>query len=402
MSLTQPSSTYYPIYPEFVEITERHEKAHWGTWEVSLKDDVMQWQTGQIPEKTKAFIKTLLRVFTEGDRVVGSDYYDHMIPVFKNNEVRNMLGSFANREGTHQRAYALLNDTLGFGKDFYDEFKQYKEMREKLEFMSDLKHDSNKNIALSLGKQCYIEGVGLFALFAMLLNFGRQGWLPGMTDVNTWSSKEESIHVEGNSMLFRKFLEEHPRIVSDDFKKELYDVCRKCVELEDNFIDLAFDTGVVEGITREEVKQYVRAVADFRSVQLGLKHQYFVQNPFPWLDWIISSTGMENFFEVNTTNYSKSSMKGSYEDSYNLYDDKIKNVIIWSKPQCSYCVQAKNILKSKGIQYEERIIGEGWLKEQLLEEVPNARSVPQIFIAGNLIGGYNELKTVLSCVNITI
>ena len=57
MSLTQASETYYPIYPEFIAITEEHEKAHWGTWEVSLKDDVMQWQTGAIPEKTKAFIR---------------------------------------------------------------------------------------------------------------------------------------------------------------------------------------------------------------------------------------------------------------------------------------------------------------------------------------------------------
>lgn len=85
-----------------------------------------------------------------------------------------------------------------------------------------------------------------------------------------------------------------------------------------------------------------------------------------------------------------------------MQDSSQEKVIVWSKPQCSYCVQAKNLLKAKGIQYEERIIGEGWLKEQLLEVAPNARSVPQIFIAGNLIGGYNELKTVLSCVNITI
>lgn len=79
-----------------------------------------------------------------------------------------------------------------------------------------------------------------------------------------------------------------------------------------------------------------------------------------------------------------------------MQDSSQDKVIVWSKPQCSYCVQAKNLLKAKGIQYEERIIGEGWLKEQLLEAVPNARSVPQIFIAGNLIGGYNELKKYLS------
>lgn len=390
MSLTQASETYYPIYPEFIEITEEHEKAHWGTWEVSLKDDVMQWQTGIIPEKTKAFIKTILRIFTEGDRVVGADYYDHLIPVFKNNEVRNMLGSFANREGTHQRAYALLNDTLGFGKDFYTEFQQYQQMREKLEFMQDLKHGSLKDIALSLGKQCYIEGVALFATFAMLLNFGRQGILPGMTDVNTWSSKEESIHIKGNSLLFRKFLEQHPRIVNDEFKKELYETCRKCVELEDAFIDLAFNIGAVDGITREEVKQYVRAVADFRSVQLGLKPQYNVANPFPWLDWLTSSTGMENFFEVNTTNYSKGSMQGDYESAYAKYS-KPSKVVVWSKENCPYCTNAKALLKQKGIDFEERNIDQGFTRERFFEANPTAKTFPQCWFGDKLIGGYTDL-----------
>lgn len=396
MSVLAASQTYYPIYPEFVEVTEEHEKAHWGTWEVSLKDDLMQWQTGQIKPETKAFIKTILRIFTEGDRVVGCDYYDHMIPVFKNNEVRNMLGSFANREGTHQRAYALLNDTLGFGKDFYTEFLEYQEMKDKIEFMGDLKHDSYRNIALSLGKQCYIEGVSLFASFAMLLNFGRQGLLPGMTDVNTWSNKEEGIHVKGNAMLFRKFLEEHPRIVNDEFKKELYQTARDCVALEDKFIDLAFDTGSVEGITREEVKQYIRAVADFRSLQLGLKPQWNVQNPFPWLDWIISSTGMENFFEVNTTNYSKGSMTGEYTDAYGSFDPKPSDVVVWSKNNCPYCVNAKNLLKAKGIDFVEKNIDTEFTRNQFFEANPSAKTFPQVWFGDKLVGGFTELQKYLA------
>ena len=67
--------------------------------------------------------------------------------------------------------------------------------------------------------------------------------------------------------------------------------------------------------------------------------------------------------------------------------------IVWSKDQCPYCVQAKSLLQSKGIEYEERNITEGtWTKEQLLEAVPNARAVPQIFLNSELIGGFNELR----------
>ena len=67
--------------------------------------------------------------------------------------------------------------------------------------------------------------------------------------------------------------------------------------------------------------------------------------------------------------------------------------IVWSKTPCPYCDQAKALLKQRGIEYEERNITEGtWTREQLLEAVPNARTVPQIFLDEQLIGGFNELR----------
>lgn len=70
--------------------------------------------------------------------------------------------------------------------------------------------------------------------------------------------------------------------------------------------------------------------------------------------------------------------------------------IVWSKYQCPYCDQAKALLNQKGIQFEERKIGDGWTKEDLLEAVPTARTVPQIILNDELIGGFNELKKKLT------
>jgi glutaredoxin 3 len=66
--------------------------------------------------------------------------------------------------------------------------------------------------------------------------------------------------------------------------------------------------------------------------------------------------------------------------------------IIWSKYHCPYCDQAKALLTQKGIEYEERNVSQDWTKEQLLEAVPNARTVPQIFLDEELVGGFNELR----------
>jgi glutaredoxin 3 len=66
--------------------------------------------------------------------------------------------------------------------------------------------------------------------------------------------------------------------------------------------------------------------------------------------------------------------------------------IIWSRDNCPYCVNAKALLEQKGIEYEERKIGDGYTKEDLLEVVPDARTVPQIFLDGELVGGFTELR----------
>ena len=66
--------------------------------------------------------------------------------------------------------------------------------------------------------------------------------------------------------------------------------------------------------------------------------------------------------------------------------------IVWSKNACPFCDQAKNLLKSKGIEFEERNVSKDWTKEQLLEAVPNARTLPQIFLDDKLVGGFTELR----------
>lgn len=66
--------------------------------------------------------------------------------------------------------------------------------------------------------------------------------------------------------------------------------------------------------------------------------------------------------------------------------------VLWSKDNCPYCVQAKKLLETKGIEFEERKIGEAYTREQLLEAVPGARSVPQIFLDDQYVGGFSHLQ----------
>ena len=317
-SLLKFSETYKPFYyPWAVEITTRHEKVHWIEDELDLSEDVSDWKSSKVTNAEKDYITNILRLFTQADVAVGQNYYDQLIPKFKNNEVRNMLGSFANREAIHQRAYALLNETLGLPPEEYHAFLEYSEMADKIDFMMDSNTSTHRGLALAMAKSVMNEGIALFASFVMLLNFQRFGKMKGMGKVVEWSIRDESMHVEGNSKLFRSYCSEHPRIVDEEFKKEIYEMSRLAVELEDKFIDLAYKIGTIEGLDAAEVKQYIRYITDRRLLQLGLKPNFKVkENPLPWLEWVLSGADHTNFFENRVTEYEVAGLTGSWDEAY--------------------------------------------------------------------------------------
>ena len=316
--LLEFSEAYKPFhYPWAVEITTRHEKVHWIEDELDLSEDVADWKSGKVNAVEKEYVTNILRLFTQSDVAVGQNYYDQFIPKFKNNEVRNMLGSFATREGIHQRAYALLNETLGLSDAEYHAFLEYTEMADKIEFMMDSDPNTVRGLGLCLAKSVMNEGVALFASFVMLLNFQRYGKMKGMGKVVEWSIRDESIHVEGNAKLFKAYCAEHPRIVDDEFKGHIYEMARNAVKLEDRFIDLAYKLGDIEGLGEKEVKQYVRYITDRRLLQLGLKGNYKVkENPLPWLEWILNGADHTNFFENRVTEYEVAGLTGKWDDVY--------------------------------------------------------------------------------------
>lgn len=310
--LTKYSGTYKPFkYPWAMKLAEEHETIHWVEQEVELGDDVAQWNSDNITTEEKAFVLQVMRLFTQSDTEVGQCYYEHFIPYFKNNEVRNMMGSFASREGIHQRAYALFTDTLGMPETIYSEFKEYDSMANKVENMNAIDMTTKQNVALSLVQTVLNEGLSLFASFVMLLNFQRYGKLLGLCKITEWSLRDETAHVEGMSKLFTTFLNENG-ISKESLKNDVITQVTRAVDLEDVFIDEAFGLGKPEGITAIEVKQYIRFIADRRLAQLGFAPIFNVANPFQWLDWVLAE-GHTNFFEQRVSDYSVGGLKGEWK-----------------------------------------------------------------------------------------
>lgn len=223
----------------------------------------------------------------------------------------------------HVAAYSYLLDSIGMPETEYSAFLDYKQMKDKCDIMESFNVESKEDIALTLAAfGAYTEGVQLFASFAMLLNFPRFNKMKGMGQIIEWSVRDESLHCESIIKLFKTFIKENKEIWTHELKERIKNTCIKIVEAEDKFIDLCFELGGVEGMTSDDIKQYIRYIADRRSIQLGIGAVFKVKkNPIPWLDYILNASSFTNFFENRVTDYSRSSTLGTWNDVWNKFDD---------------------------------------------------------------------------------
>ena len=200
----------------------------------------------------------------------------------------------------------------------YSAFMKYKEMKDKYDYMQGFNVNSKEDIAKTVAVfSAFTEGLQLFASFAILLNFPRHNKLKGMGQIVTWSVRDETLHCNSMIRIFKEFIKENPEIWTPKLKKELYEACRTIVEHEDAFIDLAFEMGPMEGLTAQEVKDYIRFIGNRRLSQLGLEPIYDVQkNPLTWLDTMLNAVEHMNFFEGRATEYSKASTQGNWIDAF--------------------------------------------------------------------------------------
>ena len=318
MSLLDAPHIYKPFnYPWAYEAWLMQQRIHWLPEEVPLADDVKDWKTNLKPEE-KHLLTQIFRFFTQADIEVNNCYMRHYSSVFKPTEVQMMLAAFSNMETIHIAAYSHLIDTLGLPDDEYQAFLKYKEMKDKYDYMQQFGTGDNHAIARTLAAfGAFTEGLQLFASFAILLNFQRFGKMRGMGQIVAWSARDESLHTESIIRLFKTFVAENPETNTEDLRKDLYKICDSIVNLEDNFIDLAFGVGGIQGLTADEVKQYIRYIGDRRLLQLGLEPMYKVKkNPLPWMDEILNGVEHTNFFENRVTEYTKAATTGSWEEAF--------------------------------------------------------------------------------------
>ncbi|MFA7276368.1 MAG: ribonucleotide-diphosphate reductase subunit beta [Pseudobdellovibrionaceae bacterium] len=305
------------LYPWCYEAWLTQQRIHWLPEEVPLAEDIRDWKQ-KLTEPEKNLMTQIFRFFTQADVEVNNCYMKHYSRVFGPVEVQMMLGAFANMETVHIAAYSHLLDTLGMPELEYQAFMKYKAMKDKYDFLQTASMNSRHDIAKTMAMfGAFTEGVQLFASFAILMNFPRFNKMKGMGQIITWSVRDETLHCLSMIKLFKTFIAENPDIWTDRLRTEITETAQRIVEIEDAFIDLAFEQGGVEGLEPQEVKDYIRYISDRRLQQLDLEPIFGTdKNPLPWMDQMLNGAEHTNFFENRATEYSKASTQGTWEDAF--------------------------------------------------------------------------------------
>ncbi|MAC37994.1 MAG: ribonucleotide-diphosphate reductase subunit beta, partial [Oceanicaulis sp.] len=313
-------------YPWAYEFWKRQQQVHWLPEEVPLGEDCRDWAQ-KLSDHERNLLTQIFRFFTQADVEVQDCYHDKYGRVFKPTEIKMMLTAFSNMETVHIAAYSHLLDTIGMPESEYGMFLEYEEMKDKHDYLQEFGVDTDEDIARTLAMfGGFTEGLQLFASFAMLMNFPRFNKMKGMGQIVSWSVRDESLHCEGMMRLFHTFAAETGAL-TQGVKDDIADCCKTVVKLEDKFIELAFEAGEGEGMTPEDIKQYIRYIADWRMKQLKLPTIYGVkEHPIPWLTEILNGVEHANFFEARATEYSKGATKGAWHGDNGVWEmfDKMK------------------------------------------------------------------------------
>jgi len=288
---------YRPFkYPFAVEAASQQTKMSWHEAEIVLSRDVMDFK--QLQKREQRFITQILKTFTQSDTAVAENYSRMlgMEEMKEENELRQMFLTFGAMEGVHQRAYDLLNSTLGMVD--YDGYLEVPQMASKIEFIG-----GEEDFYDLVASSAVHEGVSLFSAFAMLISLQRSGRLMGTCKIVEFSIKDENLHVNSMIELWKQL----------PIKKEpKFEIA---VQLEDALIDYVFEGDEeVLGLRKEDLKNWVRYLVDVRRKQMGLEVKYGVKNPLEWMDYIILAKSHQNFFEQKSADYIAGGLVGGWDD----------------------------------------------------------------------------------------
>ena len=309
-----------------LELFKKSLANHWVPNGIPMGDDIQDWVSNRLSEDEKLLVRRSLGFFAGSEILVGNNLLLKIFNVVSDPECKQYIIRQSFEESIHNLTVIYICDSLGLKVDeVYEAYQHIPSIKKKDEFLKRITSDINQNLntdgslftwLLNYKKEALkniisyymiCEGIFFYSGFAMMLNFGRQGKLLGISQQIQYTLRDEVLHIEFGRNLINKIIEQEPLIWTEDFKKEIVNIFEEAVGLE---IEYAYDVlprGVL-GLTAGQFVDYVKYIANRRLEGIGLSPIYVnARNPFLWMTEAIDITKQKNFFETKVIDYQSSS-----------------------------------------------------------------------------------------------
>jgi ribonucleotide reductase beta subunit family protein with ferritin-like domain len=298
LTLTNDRFTVFPIkYPDLWALYKKAVGSFWTAEEIDLGADVADWT--RLAEPEKHFIKMVLAFFAASDGIVMENINLNFSSEVQIAEARAFYAYQSFNESIHGETYSLMIDKLVEDKAEKDGLFRAVEtspaVKEKAEWAVSWMHGDAPFASRLVAFMC-VEGIFFSGSFCAIFWLKKRGILPGLCFSNELISRDEGSHLEFAVALYSHLVEKCP-------SKDVHKIVQTAVEAEERFITEALPCKLI-GMDAEQMKQYIRYVADRLMKQLGHSVIYGVENPFAWME-TISLEGKTNFFEKRVGDYSK-------------------------------------------------------------------------------------------------
>jgi len=292
----------FPIqYHELYEITKRAESSFWTSNEIDLSKDIRDWDS--LDENEKYFIKNIIGFFAGSDGIIMENLAARFMNEVQIPEARAFYSYQIFNESIHSETYSLLIDTYIKDKDeklrIFNSIDNIPSIAKKASWAYKWIEDEKNNFATRLIAFSIVEGVFFSGSFCAIYWFKKRGLLPGLTFSNELISKDEGMHCEFATLLYRHIENKVSTAI-------VHQIFREAVEIEKEFITESIPCAMI-GMNSNLMKEYIEFVSDRLLIQLGYPKIWNTQNPFDFME-LISLRPKSNFFEIRVGEYMKSTI----------------------------------------------------------------------------------------------
>ena len=320
MGLFDERIAYKPFeYPEYyTEGWLKQAQAFWLHTEIPMSGDVKDWNE-TLTMKEKHLVGNILLGFAQTECAVSDYWTQKVVGWFPKHEIQQMAMMFGSQETIHAVAYSYLNETLKL--EDYEAFLHEPATADRFDNLVAYDGDSSVGIGTSLAIfSAFAEGVSLYSAFAVLYSFQLRNLLKGIGQQMKWSVRDESLHSRMGCQLFRQMCQEDSKLL-ESCRNDITEAASTMVKLEEKYIDKMFEMGDIEGISANDLKQFIKKRANEKLIELGYLDlgSYFDydEEAAGNLDWFYHLTGGHthtDFFAVRSTDYSKANEGEDFED----------------------------------------------------------------------------------------